>query len=38
MNVHFPGFDSWGAFWSSVALMVVTIGGMLAFFRWKRWL
>ncbi|HEY3463220.1 MAG TPA: magnesium transporter CorA family protein [Gaiellaceae bacterium] len=38
MNVHFPGFDSWGAFWGSLGLMAVTIGGMLAFFRLKRWL
>jgi magnesium transporter len=38
MNVHFPGFDSWGAFWGSLILMGVAIGGMLAFFRWKRWL
>jgi magnesium transporter len=38
MNVHFPGFDSWDAFWGSVGLMAVTIVGMLAFFRWKRWL
>ena len=38
MNVHFPGFDSWEAFWGSVGLMAVTIAGMLAFFRWKRWL
>jgi magnesium transporter len=38
MNVHFPGFDSWGAFWGSLVLMGVTIGGMLAFFHWKRWL
>jgi magnesium transporter len=38
MNVHFPGFDSWGAFWGSLGLMALTIGGMLAFFRWKRWL
>jgi magnesium transporter len=38
MNVHFPGFDSWAAFWGSLLLMAVTIGGMLAFFRWKRWL
>jgi magnesium transporter len=38
MNVHFPGFDSWGAFWGSLGLMAVTIAGMLAFFRWKRWL
>ncbi|HJU36983.1 MAG TPA: magnesium transporter CorA family protein [Gaiellaceae bacterium] len=38
MNVHFPGFDSWGAFWASVGLMAAAIAGMLAFFRWKRWL
>ena len=38
MNVHFPGFDSWGAFWASLGLMGVAIVGMLAFFRLKRWL
>jgi magnesium transporter len=38
MNVHFPGFDSWGAFWGALGLMAVTIAGMLAFFRWRRWL
>ena len=38
MNVHFPGFNTWGAFWGSVGLMALAIGGMLAFFRWKRWL
>ena len=38
MNVHFPGFGSWDAFWASLGLMAVAIVGMLAFFRWKRWL
>ncbi|HEU5245346.1 MAG TPA: magnesium transporter CorA family protein [Gaiellaceae bacterium] len=38
MNVHFPGIDGWDAFFASLALMAVTVGGMLAFFRWKRWL
>jgi magnesium transporter len=38
MNVHFPGFGSWDAFWGSLGLMAVAIVGMLAFFRWKRWL
>jgi magnesium transporter len=38
MNVHFPGYDSWDTFFASLGLMVVTVIGMLAFFRWKRWL
>src|SRR6266513_94741 len=38
MNVDFPGFNSVGAFWGSLGLMAVAIVGMLAFFRWKRWL
>ena len=38
MNVHFPGIQTWGAFWGSLGLMAVAIVGMLAFFRWKRWL
>jgi len=38
MNVHFPGFNGWDAFWASLGLMAVTIAGMLAFFRWRRWL
>jgi magnesium transporter len=38
MNVHFPGFNSSSAFWGSLGLMAVAIVGMLAFFRWKRWL
>jgi magnesium transporter len=38
MNVHFPGFNSWDAFFAAVGLMAVTVVGMLAFFRWKRWL
>ena len=38
MNVDFPGFNSAGAFWGSLGLMAVAIVGMLAFFRWKRWL
>jgi magnesium transporter len=38
MNVHFPGFNTWDAFWGSLGLMAVAIVGMLAFFRWKRWL
>jgi magnesium transporter len=38
MNVHFPGFNSWEAFVAAIGLMAVTVIGMLAFFRWKRWL
>ncbi len=38
MNVHFPGFNGWDAFFASIAFMLVTVVGMLAFFRWKRWL
>jgi len=38
MNVHFPGFGTWNAFWAALVLMGAAIVGMLAFFRWKRWL
>jgi magnesium transporter len=38
MNVRFPGFDTTGGFWGTLMLMGVTIGGMLGFFRWKRWI
>jgi len=38
MNVDFPGFESAEAFWAIFGLMLGTIVGMVAFFRWKRWL
>jgi magnesium transporter len=38
MNVGFPGEGSHVAFWVIVGLMVATICGMVAFFRYKRWL
>ena len=38
MNVHFPGYNSWAAFVAAIAFMLVTVIGMLGFFRWKRWL
>ena len=38
MNVNFPGESTVTAFWVVVALMLVTIIGMLGFFRLKRWL
>src|SRR5215475_10027294 len=38
MNVDFPGFDtSWG-FWTIFVVMVATLAGVLAFFRFKRFL
>jgi magnesium transporter len=38
MNVHFPGIDTVGGFLVAIGLMAASIAGMLAFFRWKRWL
>jgi magnesium transporter len=38
MNVHFPGFNSTHGFIASLVLFLVTIVGMISFFRWKRWL
>ena len=38
MNVNFPGFGSVAAFWIILGFFVAVIGGMLSFFRWKRWL
>jgi magnesium transporter len=38
MNVHFPGFDTAAGFFATLGLFVVTIVGMLGFFRWKKWL
>ncbi|HET9241902.1 MAG TPA: magnesium transporter CorA family protein, partial [Gaiella sp.] len=38
MNVLYPGEGGSGAFWVIIAALVVTLGGMLGFFRWKRWL
>jgi magnesium transporter len=38
MNVAFPGHDTATAFWVIAAVMVVVAGGLLGFFRWKRWL
>src|SRR5881628_3419767 len=38
MNVRFPGFDTVWAFWVIVAGMIVSLGGLLSFFRYKRWL
>jgi magnesium transporter len=38
MNVHFPGYNSWAAFLAAIGFMLLTVIGMLGFFRWKRWL
>src|SRR3954449_5250215 len=38
MNVMFPGYGTHGAFWAIVAAMLVMIGALAGFFRYKRWL
>jgi magnesium transporter len=38
MNVRFPGFDTAAAFWGILAGMVVATVGMVAWFRFKKWL
>ena len=38
MNVTFPGFDTTGGFMGALLVMVIVVGGMLGFFRWKKWL
>ena len=38
MNVRFPGFDTASAWWATIGLFVVTLVGMLGFFRWRKWL
>jgi magnesium transporter len=38
MNVHFPGFESATAFWVIAGAMLALAAGLIAFFRFKRWL
>ena len=38
MNVDFPGFGTAEAFWTIFGIMAAALVGMLAFFRFKRWL
>jgi magnesium transporter len=38
MNVDFPGFGGREAFWAIIGAMAATLVGMVAFFRYKRWL
>jgi magnesium transporter len=38
MNVKFPGFETYQAWWAIVGGMVTVLVGLLGFFRYKRWL
>jgi magnesium transporter len=38
MNLQFPGFGSVWGFWTVFGVMAAALVGMLAFFRYKRWL
>jgi magnesium transporter len=38
MNVAYPGEGTAEGFWAILALMLVTIAGLVGFFRYKRWL
>jgi magnesium transporter len=38
MNVHFPGFETAAAFWVIAGVMLGLAVGLIAFFRYKRWL
>ncbi|MGN6797797.1 MAG: magnesium transporter CorA family protein [Gaiellaceae bacterium] len=38
MNVHFPGENTAAGFWAIVGGMVVSVTGMVAYFRHKHWL
>jgi magnesium transporter len=38
MNVHFPGFGTVWAFWTITVVMLVSLIGLLSFFRHKRWI
>ena len=38
MNVDYPGEGTHAAFWIILAALGATLGGMLGFFRYKRWL
>jgi magnesium transporter len=38
MNVNFPGEGGDTAFWAILGALVVALIGMLAFFRWRKWL
>jgi magnesium transporter len=38
MNVIYPGEATKVAFWVILGALVATLGAMVGFFRWKRWL
>jgi len=38
MNVDYPGSGTAEGFWAILALMLVTVAGLVGFFRYKRWL
>jgi magnesium transporter len=38
MNVHFPGWETAAAFWAIAGGMLTLAVGLIAFFRYKRWL
>ncbi len=38
MNVNYPGYGTHTAFWVILGGLVATLAGMVAFFRWKRWI
>jgi len=38
MNVHFPGEGTVWAFWTIVVVMILSLGALLGFFRFKRWI
>ena len=38
MNVIFPGEGTSEAFWAVLGVMLATVAGLIAFFRYKRWL
>jgi magnesium transporter len=38
MNVIYPGEGTTVAFWVILGALVATLGAMIGFFRWKRWL
>jgi magnesium transporter len=38
MNVHFPGENTGAGFWAIAGAMLMCVVGMVAYFRYKRWL